>query len=287
MSALQYYCRRCDRWMPLAHTHGKATRNVSRRKARLILHHGEVRGYALTEKQRRFFGARASGYPYRRNGIAGSLWKGAKAGYHHYRAGRLEEAAKRHRAKATFNPRTIPGRALEIRYLRSDGKRYFHPFEHNVKMIANRDGSVTLRGSKRIHADDREPGFWKRYGHGRHRKMTNPRRRRRRSTGASPNWLLIGGVGLLVYAMMNRNQVGAVSTGGQMIVGQGAGTIWYADPYQGGDAAFFTGPLPPGASPPWRIASATEVAAREMGLLAGSYVDAGGGLVAPNPGFLT
>jgi len=42
---------------------------LTRRKARLILHHGEVRGYPLTEPQRRFFGARASGYP-RRNAMA-------------------------------------------------------------------------------------------------------------------------------------------------------------------------------------------------------------------------
>jgi len=39
--------------------------NVSKRKARVILHHGEVGGHPLTEKQRRFFGARASGYPVR------------------------------------------------------------------------------------------------------------------------------------------------------------------------------------------------------------------------------
>jgi|SRR5215470_1506473 len=39
------------------------TRNpVTWRKARTILHHGKVRGRKLTEKQRRYFGARASGY---------------------------------------------------------------------------------------------------------------------------------------------------------------------------------------------------------------------------------
>lgn len=35
-------------------------------KAREILRHGSVRGHPLTEKQRRFFGARASGLPIKR-----------------------------------------------------------------------------------------------------------------------------------------------------------------------------------------------------------------------------
>jgi hypothetical protein len=39
---------------------------VSRAKARKILHEGEARGYKLTPAQRRFFGARASGYPVKR-----------------------------------------------------------------------------------------------------------------------------------------------------------------------------------------------------------------------------
>ena len=55
--------------------------------------------------------------------------------------------------------RTVPGRALEIRYLRSDERRYRHPFGPRVRMIANRDGSVTLRGPRRIWADDEAPGF--------------------------------------------------------------------------------------------------------------------------------
>lgn len=48
---------------------GPMTNNprISRAKARLILHEGRVRGHRLTAKQRRFFGARASGYPMRRN----------------------------------------------------------------------------------------------------------------------------------------------------------------------------------------------------------------------------
>lgn len=253
----------------------------------------------------------------RRNGVAGSLWRGAKAGYHDYRATRLEEKAKRHRSMARLNPkwdtgervqfrrsgkrlmlpthrhlnprRTIPGRALEIRYLRSDGKHYFHPFEHNVSMVANRDGSVTLRGGKRIWANDGEPGFWERYGHHPKRRR-NPvaRRRRRRQSGGDTNWLLIGAVGFIAYTLLQNGALAnLVNTGGQNIIPQGAGTIWYSDPYTGGDSAFFTGSIPPGSAPPWRLASATEIGVRSAGLMTGSYLDAGGGLVAPNPGFLT
>lgn len=41
-------------------------RPVSPQKAREILQHGEVRGHRLTPRQRRFFGAIASGQPLRR-----------------------------------------------------------------------------------------------------------------------------------------------------------------------------------------------------------------------------
>ena len=37
--------------------------NVSKAKAKKILHEGQVRGHPLTEKQRGFFGARAGGAP--------------------------------------------------------------------------------------------------------------------------------------------------------------------------------------------------------------------------------
>ena len=36
---------------------------VSKEKAAEILHHGEVRGHPLTDKQRKYMGARASGLP--------------------------------------------------------------------------------------------------------------------------------------------------------------------------------------------------------------------------------
>lgn len=281
-------CESCaEKWR--ADAKARKRNPVTRRKARLILHHGEVRGYALTPKQRRYFGARASGYA--PNGIAASLWKGAKAGYHDYRATKLEAKAARHRSLAKLNPgrRTIPGRALEIRYLRSDGKRYFHPFEHPVKMIANRDGSVTLRGGKRIHADDGEPHFWERYGHGRHGKVRNPKRYRRRSRsyggGGNAFWLYVGAA-LILYPMLTRNAYG-VSTGGQAIIPQPSDAVWYSDPYQGGGGEYFVGSLPPGASPPWRLAAATEIGAMQAGLLSGYLAQAGGGLVAPAPGFTT
>lgn len=41
---------------------GKGRKDLSRQKARTILHDKKVRGHALTDKQRRFFGAVASGY---------------------------------------------------------------------------------------------------------------------------------------------------------------------------------------------------------------------------------
>jgi hypothetical protein len=67
----------------------------------------------------------------------------------------------------------IPGRATEIRYRRTDRRHYRHPFGPGVTMRANKGGepappgSVTLvpRRGTTIHADDRDPGFWDRYGH--------------------------------------------------------------------------------------------------------------------------
>lgn len=41
-------------------------KKLSAKKARTILEHGEVGGTKLTERQRKFFGARASGQPVRR-----------------------------------------------------------------------------------------------------------------------------------------------------------------------------------------------------------------------------
>lgn len=227
-------------------------------------------------------------------GIGSALWGGAKAGYYSYRAGRLEGKAKRYREKARTsfqNPHVIPGRALEVRYRRAtDGKLYYHPFEGPVKMVANADGSVTLRGSKRIWADDREAGFWDRYGHPKRRRNPGMARRRRRSTDNTMLWLIGGAAAFFFWPQISRAlgvATGAVSTGGQSIIPQGSSAIWYSDPYQGGGGEFFVGSLPPGAAPPWRLASTTEIGVMESGLLVGSLAQAGGGLVAPASGFLT
>ena len=40
--------------------------HLTQKKAKKILHHGSVRGHALTGKQRRLMGARASGKPVKR-----------------------------------------------------------------------------------------------------------------------------------------------------------------------------------------------------------------------------
>ena len=225
-------------------------------------------------------------------GIGHAIWSGVKGGYYTYRAGRYESKAKKYREKARSafaNPRVIPGHALEVRYRRAtDGKLYYHPFEGPVKMVANADGSVTLRGTKRIWADDRERGFWERYGHSRKRRR-NPMARRRRKEDNTMLWL-IGGAAALFFWPQISQALGTgqpVSTGGQSIIPQAGSSIWYSDPYQGGGGEYFTGTLPPGSSPPWRLASTTEIGSMQMGLLAGSLADAGGGLIAPAPGFLT
>jgi len=88
----------------------------------------------------------------------------------------------------------IPGRVLEIRYDRN-GTYYKHEFKPGVKQRINPDGSVTLyHPARRLWANDREPGFWKRYGH----HHSNPRGgRMARQRGWLP-WLLIAGAGVLL-----------------------------------------------------------------------------------------
>lgn len=41
-------------------------KKLTKAKANLILHEGEVRGHPLTKKQRGFFGSRAAGKPVKR-----------------------------------------------------------------------------------------------------------------------------------------------------------------------------------------------------------------------------
>lgn len=56
----------------MAHLRGRMARKthkkkpITQKKARLILHEGKVRGHKLTEKQRGYMGAKASGYPAKR-----------------------------------------------------------------------------------------------------------------------------------------------------------------------------------------------------------------------------
>ena len=90
---------------------------------------------------------------------------------------------------------TIPGHATEIRYRRTGplAGRYVHRFAPGVKMRANADGSVTLRGRRRIHATEDEPGFWRKYGghhHGnpRRRSWTRVRRDVLRATTPRADW---------------------------------------------------------------------------------------------------
>ncbi|MCI0371223.1 MAG: hypothetical protein L0214_07540 [candidate division NC10 bacterium] len=121
--------------------------------------------------------------------------------------------------------KTIPGEALEIRYRRGGAQagKYFHPFGPGVKMYANADGSVTLRGQRRIHAEDSEPGFWERYGH-----------RGGRSTMANPwgtnmtrlmQYLLVGGA--VYFLLLRPRSAFALPTTGLPGQGQGQEPIRY------------------------------------------------------------
>lgn len=56
------------------------------------------------EERFRAYVIEVSKYPRRDNGLAGSLWRGARAGYHDYRAGALQARADAHRARARINP---------------------------------------------------------------------------------------------------------------------------------------------------------------------------------------
>lgn len=99
---------------------------------------------------------------------------------------------------------------------------------------------------------------------------------------------LLAGVGYLLYTWMATPAAAEETVslgGGQAIVPQPAGTVWYSDPFnaspagQVGDQSFFIGSLPPGSSPPWRLASEAEIAAMNLGLAAGTIVAAGGGMI--------
>lgn len=195
----------------------------------------------------------------------------------------------------------IPGRVLEVRYKRGRSGYYKHDFKPGVRQRRLRPGErfstthnavVLYHPNRPVWEDERTPGFWSRYGHG--EGGSNPMARRRRSGGTGGidyfKVAMFAGVGYLIYATFLAPGASAmtfdpgVSTGGQNIIPQPAGTVWYADPFLNfegvyGDQSFFIGSLPPGASPPWRMASAVEIAALNLGLAAGTLAIAGGGLI--------
>jgi hypothetical protein len=180
----------------------------------------------------------------RENPLFRDIVRGAKAGYHLSRAKRYESKAAKHRKRAALNPGRIPGTALEIRYRRSGSQPglYKHPFEHPVRMYANVDGSVTLRGTKKIHADDRERDFdqYVHPSHGRRNPMA-----RRSGGGGSGMWLLIGLGALLLL------RPGTLSAGGGTTYAPG--TVWLDTT----DGTMVVGPSQPG--PNWRLATQAEI----------------------------
>jgi hypothetical protein len=179
-------------------------------------------------------------------GLSAALWKGAKRGYYGYRAAGYEAKAKRYRTLER-NPRRIPGTALEIRYRRTGSQPglYKHPFEHPVRMYANGDGSVTLRGAKKLHADDRDADF-EQYVSPHHRRRNPMARRRSGGGGGSNMWLLIGlGAFLLL-------RPGTLSAGGGTTT-YAPGTVWVDTT----DGTMIVGPSQPG--PNWRLATQAEI----------------------------
>jgi hypothetical protein len=198
--------------------------------------------------------------------------------------------AKRYAMRRSFerNPH-IPGEVVEVRYKRGRKGYYKHEFSPGVRQRRLRPGEkftalqnavVLYHGNRPVWEDERTPGFWQKYGHG---EGGNPMARRR-SQSKMGQYLLWGGLAYLAYYLM---QPHAVTTGGaNQVIPQSAGSVWYADPFQSdpqtgmsGDQSFFMGPLPPGVSPPWRLASDSEVSALNLGLQAGTLVAAGGGLI--------
>ncbi len=121
---------------------------------------------------------------------------------------------------------TIPGHATEIRYARTGplAGKYYHRFGPGVRMRANADGSVTLRGRRRIHATEDEPGFWRKYG-GRHhanprRRRATPRSRRQvvvleRETSGLPWGWIFAGVFFWTWSL-NRGAVASVTAPGDV-----------------------------------------------------------------------
>lgn len=166
--------------------------------------------------------------------------------------------------------RTIPGEVTEIRYQRSGplAGRYYHRFRPGVRMRANRDGSVTLTGPRKIHAVESEPGFWDKYG-GKANPRPAPRTvrfgtgggRRRRSRwvggGAPFNWTPLFVLGMFWLWQASRPSgagaaPGAVfdAAGNPLLPGVLPGDWSGADiirSIQAGDALHYPPPGPAGA----------------------------------------
>ena len=204
---------------------------------------------------------------------------------------------KRYAMRRSFmgNPGHIPGQVLEVRYKRGRSGYYKHDFKPGVRQrrlragesFSTRQNAVVLYHPNRpVWEDERTPGFWSRYGHG--RGGSNPMARRRRSGAGGIDYFkvaMFAGIGYLIYStFLAPGAEAGVSTGGQNILPQSSGTVWYSDPFltldgMPGDQSFFIGSLPPGGSPPWRLASVVEMAALNLGLAAGTLAVAGGGLI--------
>jgi hypothetical protein len=126
----------------------KRSRKLTRKKARTILHHVKVRGRRLTAAQRRFFGARASGYPVR------NLPKGAKVIRWLHPDGSIVDTGVRPKGfvlRQRKNPTrgtVIYGRVLKIFAQKTSGpykgQRFVHTFKRGAIMVGMPDGSLRI-----------------------------------------------------------------------------------------------------------------------------------------------
>lgn len=155
--------------------------------------------------------------------------------------------------------RAIPGRVTEIRYQRTgrDAGAYYHRFTQPVRMLTRPDGTVLLKGARRIWADDRAPDF-ERYLERASMRRRNPADR----TKASGEEIWI--VGLLLaglwFMARERGTIGGGTGGG----GGGIAPIWAGPAASSGiwinadTGEIVSGPRP-GAWPPWRAALPSEI----------------------------
>jgi hypothetical protein len=112
-------------------------KKVSARKARIILHHKEVKGYPLTARQRRFFGARASGYPVRRK-------RNVAAGFYdeeHVFHGKTKIYGKVLRIEAQKT-----GRHFCDAECKRAGHKYYHDFRVKPTMYGLPNGDILIKG---------------------------------------------------------------------------------------------------------------------------------------------